>query len=74
MRSPILNWICGIVAVLGLPLGVIVALSYGSLLAGLGSTITVVCVVMLACRRDIFREYHQNNNTPPKKNQTGKTV
>jgi hypothetical protein len=43
-------------------------------LAGLGSTITVVCVVMLACRRDIFREYHQNNNTPPKKNQTGKTV
>ena len=67
MRSPLLNWTCGILAVLGLPLGAIVALSYGSLLAGLGSMITVVCVVMLACRRDIFREYHQKNNTPPKK-------
>ena len=31
MKSPILNWTCGIAAVLGLPPGVIVALSYGSL-------------------------------------------
>ena len=64
MRSPILNWTCGIVAVLGLPLGVIVALSYGSRLAGLGSMITVVFVVMLACRKDILREYRKRNRRP----------
>ena len=56
MRSPILNWACGIGVVLGLPLGVIVALSSGSLLAALGSTIILVCVVLLACRKDISRE------------------
>lgn len=61
MRGPILNWTCGIVAVLGLPLGVIVAWSYGSPLAGLGSMIIVVFVVMLVCRKDILREYHQRN-------------
>ncbi len=66
MKSPILNWTCGIVAVLGLPLGVIVALSYGSLLAGLGSMITVVFVAMLVCRKDIRREYHQRNKRPGK--------
>jgi hypothetical protein len=61
------------VAVLGLPLGVIVAMSYGSLLAGLGSMITVGCVVMLACRKDILREYHQKNKRPGK-SQMDKTV
>lgn len=66
MKSPILNWTCGIVAVLGLPLGVIVALAYGSLVAGLGSMITVVCVGMLVCRKDILREYHQGNKRPGK--------
>ncbi len=66
MKSPILKWTCGILAVLGLPLGVIVALSHGSLLAGLGSMITVVCVVMLVCRKEILREYHQGNKRPGK--------
>ena len=70
MRSPILNWTRGIAAVLGLPLGVIVALSYGSLLHGLGSMVIVVCVVMLVCRKDILREYHQRNKRPEKKPNT----
>jgi ABC-type transporter Mla maintaining outer membrane lipid asymmetry permease subunit MlaE len=70
MRSPILNWAFGIVAVLGLPLGVIVALSYGSLFAGLGSMIIVVFVVLLACRKDILREYHQRNKRPGEKPNT----
>ena len=47
-------------------LGVIVALSRGSLLAGFGSMITVVCVVMLVCRKEILREYHQGNKRPGK--------
>ena len=66
MRSPILNWACGIGVVLGLPLVVIVALSSGSLLAALGSTIIVVCVVLLACRKDISREYNQRKSAPIK--------
>ena len=70
MRSPILNWAFGIVAVLGLPLGVIVALSYGSLFAGLGSMIIVVFVVILACRKDILQEYQQRNNRSGKESST----
>jgi hypothetical protein len=66
MRSPVLNWACGIIAVFGFPLGVIVALSYGSLLAGFGSMIIVVCVVMLVCRKEIIREYQQRNKRPEK--------
>lgn len=61
MKSPVLNWSCGIIAVLGLPLGVIVAFSSGSLLAGFVSMITVVLVVMLACSKDIIREYGRKN-------------
>jgi len=57
MKSPILNWSCGILAVLGLPLGVIVVFSSGSFLAGFVSMISVVLVVMLACYRDIIQEY-----------------
>jgi len=56
MKSPILNWTCGIIAVLGLPLGVIVAFSSGSLLAGYVSMTTVVLVVMMACYKDIIQE------------------
>ncbi len=66
MKSPILNWACGILAILGLPLGVIVAFSSGSLLAGFVSTITVVLVVLLACYKDIIREYDKKNTHPPK--------
>jgi hypothetical protein len=62
MKSPILNWACGIGIVLGLPLGVIVALSSGSLLAALGNMIIVICVVLLACRKDIRREYNQKKS------------
>jgi hypothetical protein len=66
MKSPVLNWSCGIIAVLGLPLGVIVAFSSGSLLAGFVSMITVVLVVMLACYKDIIREYDRKNIYTPK--------
>ena len=66
MKSPVLNWSCGIIAVLGLPLGVIVAFSSGSLLAGIVSMITVVLVVMLACYKDIFQEYDKKNTHAPK--------
>jgi hypothetical protein len=69
MKSPILNWVCGTGAVLGLPLGVMVALSSGSLLAALGSMIMVVCVVLLACRKDIRREYNQRKSDPIKNHQ-----
>jgi hypothetical protein len=43
-------------AVLGLPLGVIVAFSSGSVLKGFISMITVVLVVMLACHKDVIRD------------------
>ncbi len=66
MKSPILNWACGIMAVLGLPLGVIVAFSSGSLLTGFVSMITVVLVGMLACHKDIIREFDKKNTHPPK--------
>lgn len=61
MENPILNWTCGIIAVLGLPLGVIVAFSSGSLLAGFVSIIMVVLVVMLACYKDIIQDYDKKN-------------
>jgi hypothetical protein len=67
MKSPILNWTCGILVVLGLPLGVIVAFSSGSLLAGFVSMITVVLVAMLACCKDIIQEYGKKNTHPPNK-------
>jgi len=66
MKSPVLNWSCGIIAVLGLPLGVIVSFSSGSLRAGFVSMITVVLVVMLACYKDIIREYDRKNTYTPK--------
>jgi hypothetical protein len=65
MKSPILNWTCGIIAILGLPLGVIVACSSGSPLAGFVSMITVVLFVMLACYKDILREYDKKNTHAP---------
>jgi predicted PurR-regulated permease PerM len=39
---------------MGLPLGVIVALSSGSLLAGLAGMIAAVLVVLFVCRKDII--------------------
>lgn len=66
MKSPILNWTCGMGIVLALPLGVIVALSSGSLLTALGSMIIVICVVLLVCRKDIRQEYNQKKRTDKK--------
>jgi len=61
MKSPILNWICGSALVLGLPLGVLCAISSGSFLVGLFHMGTVVLVVLLACRKDIIREYNEKS-------------
>jgi hypothetical protein len=61
MKSPILNWICGSALILGLPLGVICAISAGSFLVGLFHMGTVVLVVLLACRKEIFREYNEKS-------------
>jgi hypothetical protein len=61
MKSPILNWICGSALILGLPLGVICAISAGSFLVGLFHMGTVVLVVLLACRKDIIREYNEKS-------------
>ena len=61
MKSPMLNWICGIALVLGLPLGVLVVFSSGSLLVGIVCMVTVVFVVMLACRKDIIRECNEKS-------------
>lgn len=66
MRIPVLNWACGILAVLGLPLGLIIALTSGSFLKGLGSMIIAVFIAMLACRKDILREYHQKDKSSTK--------
>lgn len=60
MKSPFFRWSCGIFAILGLPLGMFVAFESGSLLAGLGSAITVVLVGLLVCEKDIVREHKQN--------------
>ena len=70
MKSPILNWICGSGLVLGLPLGVLCVFSSGSFLVGLVSMATVVLVVLLACRKDIIREYNEKSisNKIAKKN------
>ena len=56
-----LQWICGIVLILGLPLGALVVFSPGSLLVGLFSLVLVVLVVLLACRKDIIREYNEQS-------------
>jgi hypothetical protein len=56
-------------AVLGFPLGVIVAFSSGSLLTGFVSMITVVLVVMLACHKDVIqdcRDCDKKNTHAPK--------
>jgi hypothetical protein len=57
MKSPILSWFCGLGAILGLPLGLIVALKSGSPLAGLGSMITAVLIGLLVCRKEIIQEH-----------------
>ena len=61
MKSPILNWIYGSALILGLPLGVLCAFVTGSLLIGLVHGVTVVLVVLLACRKDIIREYNEKS-------------
>jgi len=57
MKNTILGWTCGIAAILGLPLGCIVAFESGSPLSGLGSLITVLFIGLWVCRKEILIEY-----------------
>ena len=61
MKSPMLNWIGGIALILALPIGVLCAFYTGSLLIGIVHGATVVIVVLIACRKDIIREYKGNS-------------
>jgi hypothetical protein len=67
MKNPFIRWSCGIFAILGLPLGVIVTIESGSPLAGLGSAITVILVGLLVCNKDIIRDYRESKKVSEKK-------
>jgi len=58
-KNPFLCWACGIVAVLGVPLGLIATFESKSLLAGLGYMIVAVLIGLLVCRKEIIREYNE---------------
>lgn len=62
MKSPILKWICGSALILGFPLGALCVFSSGSFLVGIVSMVTVVLVVLLACRSDIIQEYNEKKH------------
>ena len=59
MKDPTLNWCCGLALVVGLPIGLLVALSEGSLLAGFASTVAVVLIGLLISRKEIAQEYKE---------------
>ena len=63
MKSPLLKWLIGGALVLGCPLGVFCFISSGSLIKGILSVVTVVLIVLLACRREIMSEYIEKNIT-----------
>ena len=67
MKSLFMRWACGIFAILGLPLGVFVAIESGSAPAGLVSAVTVVLVGLLVCNKDIMREYKESKKLSAKK-------
>ena len=62
MKSPIINWICASTLLVGLPLGLLCVFSSGSLLDGFVGLVTIVLVVLLACRKDIVKEYNEIND------------
>jgi hypothetical protein len=45
------------------PLGVIVAITKGSPLAGFGSLIAVVVIGLLVCRKEVIGEYKERRGT-----------
>jgi len=62
-KSPFLCWTGGLTLVIGLPLGLIVAIAKGSPLAGFGSMIAVVCIGLLVCRKEVIGEYKERRRT-----------
>ena len=67
MKSPFIRWACGIFAILGLPLGVFVTVESGSPPAGAVSALAVVVVGLLACNKEIVREYKEGKKISAKK-------
>lgn len=65
-KSPFLCWAGGLAVVIGIPLGLIVAIARHSLLAGLGSMIAVVFIGLLACRKEVIGEYEESRRTSTK--------
>ncbi len=65
MKSPILNWTYGITLLLGLPLGLLVMCSTGSLGTTCFSVVAIVVFTLLACRKDILREYKEKDQGKP---------
>ncbi len=63
MKSPFLCWTCGLAVVIGLPLGLLVAIAEGSPLVGLGSMIAVVCIGLFVCRKEVIGEYRKRRRT-----------
>jgi hypothetical protein len=62
-KSPFLCWTCGLALVMGLPLGLIVAIAAGSPLAGFGSMIVAVFIGLLVCRKEVIGEYRESRRT-----------
>ncbi len=62
-KSPFLCWIGGLAVIIGLPLGLIVAIAEGSPLAGFGSMILVVFIGLLVCRKELIGEYKERRGT-----------
>lgn len=62
MKSPIINWTCGLMPIIGLPTGIIIAMQTGSLMKGLAGMFAIVLIGLLACRTDILKEYRKKRN------------
>ena len=58
-----------VAAILGLPLGLLVALTSGSPLAGLVSMITAVLIGLLVCRKEIIQEHIERRKASKREQQ-----
>lgn len=67
MKSPLFRWVCGLFAILGLPMGVFVTLESGSPPAGLISALAVAVVGLLVCNKEIIREYREGKKISTRK-------
>ena len=63
MKHPFIDWCFGLALVIGLPIGLLVALSEGSLLAGFAGTVAVVTIGLLVHRKEINQECKEVGET-----------